>query len=173
MIVAAPAQTIVLGPEQIAKVTDVEEACKLPELAVLSALAHGQSADTETAVKIGKAALHACAKLEPDKARLFADAVYASLSDAARQEVKRMDVKKWVPMSDWAREHWAQGRVEGKAEGKAEGSAEVIRRQLAVRFGPVAPEIEARVSTASADELAEMGVRILTATTLEQVFESR
>jgi hypothetical protein len=160
---------LVLGPAEIAQVTDVDQACELPELAVLSAIAHGQSADTEMAVKIGNAALRACAELGPDKARLYADVVYASLSEAARQEVKTMSAKKWEYMSDFARGYVAQGKEEGRAEGRAE----IIRRQLAARFGAVIPEIESRLNAASAEELSDISVRVLTATTLEQVFADR
>ena len=54
-----------------------------------------------------------------------------------------------------------------------EGSADVVRRLVAARFGVVAPEVESRIRAASADELSEIGVRILTATSLEQVFQER
>jgi hypothetical protein len=105
--------------------------------------------------------VHACEGLEADKAKRYADAVYASLSDAARQEVKKMGMKKWEYMSDFARGYVAEGR------------ADVIRKLLSVRFGAIDPEVEARIKAASADELGDIGVRILTATTLEQVFEGR
>jgi hypothetical protein len=102
--------------------------------------------------------LRACAELGPDKAKLYADVVYASLSEAARQEVKSMSAKKWEYMSDFARGYVAQGK------------AEIIRRQLVARFGAIVPEIESRLSAASAEELSDISVRVLTATTLEQVF---
>ena len=81
-----------------------------------------------------------------------------------------MGQRKYEYMSDFAREYVAQGKAEGKAEGKTEGSAIVIRRLITARFGPLAAETEARITAASADELSDIAVSILTATTLEQVF---
>jgi hypothetical protein len=162
---------LVLGPSQIAKVTDAEQACRLPELAVLSAMAHGEGVDTATAVKIANAAWVACKGLGAKKARLYADVVYASLSEAARREVKMIDLNKWEYMSDWARGYVAQGREEGREEGRVEGRAEIIRQLLSARFGAIPPEVETQISLASPTELGEIGVRILTATTLGQVFD--
>lgn len=57
----------------------------------------------------------------------------------------------------------AEGEAKGEAKGKAEGMAKVVLRQLAERFGPVAPELIARVRTASVEELDAMAGRMLTA----------
>jgi hypothetical protein len=157
--------SLVLGPRQIAQVTDIEEACAMPELAVLSVMAHGQKASVKKAVRIARAALLACADLEDDQAELYADVVYASLSDEARQEVLAMKTRKYEFQSDFARRYVALGRAEGKAEGRAE----IVRRQLTLRFGALSRGAEDHISQASSDELDGIAARILTAETLEQV----
>ena len=62
----------------------------------------------------------------------------------------------------------AEGEAKGKAEGKAEGMAALILRQLG-RFGPVPPELSARVRAASVDELAAMADRMMSATSAADV----
>jgi predicted transposase YdaD len=63
-----------------------------------------------------------------------------------------------------------QGRKEGRNEGRIEGQAEMLLRQLAARFGAPPPAIAACVRTASVEELGRWAERILTATSLEDVF---
>jgi predicted transposase YdaD len=63
-----------------------------------------------------------------------------------------------------------EGRQEGQQEGRQEGEALVVLRLLRLKFGPLAPEIEARVHSADADRLLEWSDRILTAESLEDVF---
>jgi hypothetical protein len=50
---------------------------------------------------------------------------------------------------------------------------DVIRKLLAARFGAISPEIESRISASSEDELDSMALRILTATTVDQVVLER
>ena len=70
----------------------------------------------------------------------------------------------------WNRELREKGRREGRQEGRQEGEALVVLRLLRLKFGPLAPEIEARVHSADADRLLEWSDRILTAESLEDVF---
>jgi hypothetical protein len=53
-------EPLVLGPDAVPAVEDPLAACKEPELAVLSAMAHGEDADADAAARIALAALHAC-----------------------------------------------------------------------------------------------------------------
>lgn len=57
-----------------------------------------------------------------------------------------------------------------REEGRQEGEARVVLRLLNSKFGPLAPEIEARVSSADADRLLDWGERLLTAERLQDVF---
>jgi len=60
--------------------------------------------------------------------------------------------------------------AEGELKGRAEGKAELLLRQLGRRFGPVAPDIEARIHAADAALLDVWGDRILDARSLADVF---
>ncbi|MEO5376098.1 MAG: Rpn family recombination-promoting nuclease/putative transposase [Alphaproteobacteria bacterium] len=51
------------------------------------------------------------------------------------------------------------------------GKAEIVLRQLRRKFGPVSPEIEARLRAASSDQLDEWSERLLDARELSDVFD--
>ena len=59
-----------------------------------------------------------------------------------------------------------------REEGRQEGEARVVLRQLRLKFGPMEPEIEDRVHSADADRLLEWSERILTAESLQEVFQA-
>ncbi len=168
---------MVLGPSGVPEVTDGSLARQDPELAVLSAIAHGRSVETGKAVRIAIAAQQPSVELDEDRSRLYFDLVLASLSEAARQELQNMDPAKYEYQSEFARRYVAQGRAEGKTEGKAEGKAEgradLIARQLALRFGAPGDEVRVRLRTASIEELDMIGERLLTARSLQEALGTR
>ena len=57
-----------------------------------------------------------------------------------------------------------------REEGRQEGEARVLLRQLRLKFGPLAPELEARVRSTDAERLLECSERVLTAERLQDVF---
>lgn len=75
---------LVLGPSSIPVVTDPERAKRTPELAVLSAQAHGQG-DPETAAQIASACDIATRDLDADVRGLYLDMVLAALPEAVRK----------------------------------------------------------------------------------------
>jgi predicted transposase/invertase (TIGR01784 family) len=58
----------------------------------------------------------------------------------------------------------------GKLEGKLEGEAAVLSRQMAKRFGPLSPQIQAKLHNATLEQLDIWADRILDAPTLEALF---
>jgi prophage antirepressor-like protein len=78
----------------------------------------------------------------------------------------------------WTRETREEGRREGHQEGLQEGlqkglqkgEAQILLRQLRLKFGPLAPEVEERILSADADRLLEWSERVLTAEQLQDVF---
>ena len=64
---------------------------------------------------------------------------------------------------------WAQERKEGRAEGRAEGQLDALRKLLKLKFGELAPEVEARLASASPDELDRYLERVLFADSLDAV----
>ena len=110
----------VLGRAAIPVVTDPAEAARRPELAVLSAMAHGAS---ELGAAIAAAALPAIRELDEERARFYGDLVYNALNEAARRALEAM-MKGYEYQSDFAKKYVAQGREEGREEGRDEGRDE-------------------------------------------------
>jgi hypothetical protein len=170
---------LVLGPSGVPVVTDEELARQYPELAVLSAMAHGKDADVERTVRIAAAAMVASVGLDVERSTLYFDLVEASLSEAARKALRSMDPAKYEYQSEFARHYFAQGRAEGeaegeakgRAEGKAEGKAEVVAKQLSLRFGTLPDSAQQRLRNASIAELDRIAERLLTAASLGEALE--
>jgi hypothetical protein len=151
----------VLGPSQVPEIADKALARANPELAVLSAMAHGRDADPERAIEIAVAAQGASVGLDLDRKKIYLDLILNSLGEAAREALKKMDARKYEYQSDFARHYVAQGRAEGRAA--------LILEQLASRFGPVGADIQDRITQLSIPELRVVGERLLSAPTLEDV----
>ena len=109
-------QPLVLGPESVPVVTDADAARQLPELAVLSAVAHAKG-DPALASEIALAAILASLDLPDERALLYSDWIRSALSEAARTALEElMDLRNYEFQSDFARKYVAQGRAAGKAE---------------------------------------------------------
>lgn len=158
---------LVLRPSGVPEVTDESVAKADPELAVLSAMAHGRDADTNKSVQIAIAAQIASLGLDADRSRLYFDLILNSLSEAARRELQTMDPAKYEYQSDFARRYVAQGRAEGRTEGRAD----MIVMQLTERFGPLSEAARSRISGASDAELIAIGTRLLSAKTLQEALD--
>jgi len=110
----------VLGRAAVPVVTDPAEAARRPELAVLSAMAHGAG---ELGAAIAAAVLPAIRELDDERARFYGDLVYNALNEAARRALEAM-MKGYEYQSDFAKKYVAQGRAEGRDEGRDEGRTE-------------------------------------------------
>ena len=58
----------------------------------------------------------------------------------------------------------------GEARGLLTGQRQTVARQLARRFGPLNPDVEARLASATKDELDYWADALLTARSLDEVF---
>jgi hypothetical protein len=172
---------LVLGPAGVPFIDDAAIARSDPELAVLSAMAHGRDADPEAALRVAVAALTASAGLDPERSRLYFDLVAASLGDAARKAFGEMDPAKYEYQSEFARHYIALGRSEGRSEGEAdgkvagkvEGKVELLVRLLTRRFGPLPAAVSERLAATSPAELDRCAERVLDATSIDDVFGDR
>jgi hypothetical protein len=170
----------VIGPSGVPWVTSEEQAREDPELAVLSAMAHGDDPDVDRSVQIAIAAQLASLGLDEDRSRLYCDLVQNALSEAARRALQNMDPTKYEYQSEFARRYVAQGIEEGiergmkrgLERGRAAGRIDLLARQLTQRFGPLPESACARLTSASSDELDAIGERVLTANDLEQALGS-
>ena len=105
---------VVLGPDAVPRIGDLDEAARAPELAVLSALAHGREAG---GAQVALAAMAAAVHLDGDRAQLYHDLVMQHLGEAIRAELEAlMATGKYEYQSEFARKYIAEGKLEGKVE---------------------------------------------------------
>ena len=155
----------VVGPSNTPAVRDLQEAKENVELAVLSAILHGQSKDVVLAARIASAAIVASAHIDAERSRLYLDLILLSLSKSAPQVLEAaMNSLGYEYQSDFARRYVAQGRMEGKVEGRVE----IVLKLLALRFGPLSEGAQACVRDAPGAQLDAVVERVLTARTLEE-----
>lgn len=130
---------LALGPDLVPAVTDPAEAARSPELAVLSAMAHGSDAEGE---KVLHALLAGLQDVEDDYVNLYADLVLVALPTAARARLEElMTTGTYEYQSDFARRYYGQGR--------AEGEVDALLAVLAARQIAVPDDARARITSCS------------------------
>ncbi|GII79452.1 hypothetical protein Sru01_44340 [Sphaerisporangium rufum] len=157
---------LVADPGAVPLITDAETAIRSPELAVLSAVTHGGQDDAQPVLE---ACLAALTVVDDERARLYADFVFAMLPEAARKNWEvLMAVGTYEYQSDFAKKYVAEGREEGKAEGKAEA----VLVLLAGRGVPVPGEMRDRIMQCTDTTLLDTWIqRAATATTAADLFD--
>jgi hypothetical protein len=104
---------LVLELDDVPRVRDSVSAQRLPELAVLSAIAHPE-------LEIAEVAIDAISGLPEDKARLYLDVIIDALPEAVRQIIEgRMESYQYK--SAFARKYYGQGLDEGLEKGLEKG----------------------------------------------------
>jgi hypothetical protein len=115
----------VLGPQAVPVITETSQAKTMPELAVLSAIAHGR---TEAGLAVALAALAASAGLDEEKSRVYADMALGALSEAMRRTLEAiMRSGTYEYQSDIAKKFVAEGVAEGKLLAKAQDVVAVLQ----------------------------------------------
>ena len=66
----------------------------------------------------------------------------------------------------------ARGRLEGRVEGRVEGEAKLLRRLLEHRFGALPAWVSAKLNSAAEQDLEAWGEAVLTAPSLDAVFDN-
>ena len=157
---------LALGPDTVPVVTDVEEASRAPELAVLSAMAHGGHPDRD---KVFDALLAALRTIDEDHATLYYDVVSAALPEAARHHLEAlMRTRTYEYQSDFARKYFGQGQQAGRAKGESEALLTV----LAAREIDVPEDAKARITGCTDFHQLDAWIRrAATASTIEEVLD--
>ncbi|MEZ4447944.1 MAG: hypothetical protein R3B09_00605 [Nannocystaceae bacterium] len=156
----------VIGPDQIPRITDLEAARRAPELAVLSAVAHG---DEEGAGAIAFAALAASRDLDNDHSIFYVDLVLHHLGPAARALLEElMATANYEFQSDFARRYY----TEGKSEGILAGEALLLLRLLERKGIALSDDDRERVLRCTeCAQLEAWADRLLTATGRDDIFD--
>jgi hypothetical protein len=97
------------------------------------------------------------------------------LDDTVESELARKHAARWH-QSDSTRKYFTEGFQEGFGQGVREGIEpgyrELLRAQLQQRFDALPVDVVARLDQADIDTLGAWGRRVLTATSLADVFAS-
>jgi hypothetical protein len=150
----------VIGPSNTPVVTEIQQARKNVELAVLSAIEHRNQPDTELAKCIVTTAITAASEIDDERGALYFDLIHAFFKSTPKVLEESMTSIALKYQSDFARRYVAQGI--------AEGQLEIIVELLATRFGPLPESIQTRVRGASTEQMHAVGRKVLTAQTLEE-----
>ncbi len=150
----------VVGPSNTPAVTELLDAAENVELAVLSAIEHGRSADMALAARVASTAIVASAGVDAERSKLYLDLILFYLSKSAPGVLKAaMNSLGYEYQSDFARHYYGQG--------KAEGRVEMVLKLLALRFGPLSETVQACLHRAQEAQLDAVFERALTVRTLE------
>jgi hypothetical protein len=121
-------QPVVISPDAIPVITDADQARALPELGVLSVIAHGRESGSEA---IGLAALAGCAQLDNHRASLYADIVFAHLNEAARRALEALMAQhNYSYQSDFAKRYVEEGIEQGIEKGIEQGIEKGIEQGI-------------------------------------------
>jgi hypothetical protein len=141
---------VVVGPRDIPRITSVADANELPELAVMSARAHGNDPDGAGVVTTAIAALVELGDRAPERAKLYFDLVLSALNAGARAILEtEMESRGYEYQSEFARRYLEQGREEGRKEGREEGRVAGLRAAcealIEAKLGTLSPVDAARL----------------------------
>ena len=150
---------LVVGPGRVPVVTDPAVAVRSPELAVMSAMAHGNHPDRD---RVWRALLAALTSVDQERSTLYSDIVLAALPAVARRELEAlMATRTYEYQSDFVRRNVAQGR------------AESLLVVLDARGISVSEADRGRIMSSTDLKLFDAWLRrAVTATTIEDLFES-
>ncbi|GAA4980037.1 hypothetical protein HD597_011893 [Nonomuraea thailandensis] len=153
---------LVVGPDQVAPISDPAQAAECLELAVLSVLSHGGDE------AVAGTFLEALAKTEESHgARYYEYAYRLASTDVRRVLEETMSSATWPVYSPFAREHFTRGRATGLSEGKARAVLAVLR----ARGVSITDEaLTAITSCADQEQLDEWAHRAATALTIDELF---
>ncbi len=166
---------LVVGPDAVPAIIDVNRASRAPELAVLSVIAHGRTKPVQQAVQIATTTLAALMELaaseqlDDEQTRIYTDLVMASLGKTARQRVENMLMvtEGYEYQSDFAKRYVAQGEAKGRAEGRA---GAIIAVLSARGIEPSAETLEHINNCTDLEQLDEWVRRAVTANSADELF---
>jgi hypothetical protein len=156
---------LVLGPDRVPVVTDLDEARRAPELAVLSAMAHGNHPDR---FKVLDALFSGFGTLDKARVTLYSDVVWDALPEAARHYLEAlMTSRTYEYQSPFVLRYVLQGRAEGEAKGEAKGEARALLSMLDARGIDVPGDARARITECA--DIDQLDTWVRRAATVESI----
>jgi flagellar biosynthesis/type III secretory pathway protein FliH len=138
--------------DQLPRIVDPFYATKLPELAVLSTLAHPE-------LEVAETAIDAISTLPEDQRQLYLDIILMSLPRKVRRLLEGR-MKGYVYQSEFARKYYYQGHDKGVEEGMEKGVEKGLRAAVAAiavaKHADLSPAQQAAIDT-----LGEAGLTTL------------
>jgi hypothetical protein len=132
---------IVIGFDDVPWVRDPVAASRLPELAVLSVLAHPE-------LEIAEAAIDAIAQLPADQARLYFDVITTALPAAIRR-ILEARMQRYEYQSDFARKYYGQGVAEGLEQGLENGLRAAVIALVRIKLEALSDDDRAAIEAVS------------------------
>ena len=124
-------QPLVLGPAIVPVVTDPAEAHKEMELAILSAMAHGNG---PRGLAVVQGALGALGRLDPEHAKVYFQIIYNALREPMRRALEALVMERqtlgMATYPPFAQQLVDRGKLEGLREGELKGLREGKRDAL-------------------------------------------
>jgi hypothetical protein len=154
----------VLGPEQIPRVTSVEQARANPELAELSVLVHPE-------VDVARATIDAAAQLDEERRTLYTDLALFGLDPTTRAELEiAMDLTNYEFKSPLFKGKIEAARAAGTEAGTLRSKAEDVLTVLTARGLAVSDEQRARVLASRDLQMLERWlIRAATRSSMDEV----
>ncbi|MEU6713198.1 hypothetical protein ABZ897_17080 [Nonomuraea sp. NPDC046802] len=159
---------IVLGPDNVPVITDIQRAIAEPELMALSSIVHGAGDQGRKVLDV----LHESLPHLTKEQRSYASLVVALLPDVIVTKLKEermaiLDEPKNTLVRDWV-DH---GKARGREEGIAEGEAKSLLTFLDALGLPITDEARARIQECKDQEtLLSWTRKAATATSIDEVF---
>jgi hypothetical protein len=155
---------LVLGPDRVPVVADADEAARDPELAVLSAMAHGGRPDRTDVLD---ALVSALAAVDQERATLYSNVVLAALPAAAHHYLGAL-----VTAGTFPREYQSALVRRYVGQGRAEGEAAAVLTVLDARGIEVPADARARITSCTdLDQLDSWLRRAATANLIDELFD--
>ncbi len=165
---------------------DATQARRYPELAVLSALAHMN--DHPDGLEVLVNAVAAIEGLDSSHRLLYLGMMSSLANEAAKKALAELRSEGGAyllsELSEQQQEQVMakgieqgiergieQGIEQGIERGKPQGQRELLLKQVELKFGPLEAAVIDRINTADEQLVDQLATRILTATTLMELFE--
>ena len=114
---------VVIEFKDVPWVRDRAAASRLPELAMLSVMAHPE-------LEIAEVAVEAISQLPEDRRRLYLDVILHAVPAAIRQTLETQMIKGYEYQSDFARKYYGQGIDKGREDGLRAAVVAIARAKL-------------------------------------------